>query len=97
MTSAPQRYFRDCRGSVLVRRLDDLTLLYHRPSGMTHLLDSPLPEILDELEEKPQATGTILERLSRAYDLGAAEEASKAGLDDHLQMLVSLGLARVTS
>ena len=31
--------------------LDALTLVYHRASGITHVVDAPVPEILEALSE----------------------------------------------
>lgn len=35
---------------LIVRPLADITLVYHRPSGQTHMVASPVPEILAALE-----------------------------------------------
>jgi PqqD family protein of HPr-rel-A system len=45
-------------------------LAYHRPSGLTHMLASPLPEIWGALDAEPVSAETLLERLSAHYDLG---------------------------
>lgn len=79
--------------SLLVRTLDGLTLVYHRPSGITHIVDSPVPEILASAGFEPQSAADLLERLAGDYDLGDRAEAL-AGLTGHLETLRALGLVR---
>lgn len=87
---APARHYGCADEGVLLRReLDGLTLVFHRPSGLTHMLASPLPEILDALEEAPEPAEVVLERLSARYDLG---ENALAELTVHLEELAALGL-----
>lgn len=84
-------YCRAQNGDILRRELDGLTVLYHRPSGLTHMLVSPLPEILDALDDSPVTASALLDLLSAQYDLdeegGALEE-----LVAHLDELTALGL-----
>ncbi len=88
------RYYTECDpDALLMRPLDGLTLIYHRPSGSTHIVDSPVPEILSLLGPAPQMAGNLLERLSADYDLGSREEAL-SGLEEHLDSLCALGLVR---
>jgi PqqD family protein of HPr-rel-A system len=49
--------------------LEGLTLLYHRPSGMTHLLAPPAPQILDALAEGPATAAEVALRIARRFDL----------------------------
>ena len=54
----------DLRAPIRPRRawrceLEGLTLLYHRPSGITHVLLPPAPEILDALAEGPADAAAI--------------------------------------
>jgi PqqD family protein of HPr-rel-A system len=78
--------------ALIVRSLDDITLIYHRPSGQTHMVMSPVPEILAALDEEMTAAD-LLERLSRDYDLGDPAEALVA-IETHLAELDALGLVR---
>jgi len=39
--------------ALLIAELDAFTAIFHRPSGITHLLASPAPEILEVLAEAP--------------------------------------------
>ena len=57
--------------------LDALTLIYHRASGITHIVDSPAPEILAALDA-PLTAEALLARLAERYDLVDADPASLA-------------------
>lgn len=87
-------YYRDAADRMLARPLDGLTLFYHRPSGITHMVDSPVPEILSTLTEEPLAAEAILDRLSRDYDLDGEGDALGL-LTGHLEALCDLGLVRI--
>jgi PqqD family protein of HPr-rel-A system len=80
---------------MIVRPLDDITLIYHRPSGQTHLTVSPVPEILDVMQafDGPMSPAEIVGRLSERFDLGDPDEA-QAGVAAHLDELAALGLVR---
>jgi PqqD family protein of HPr-rel-A system len=70
--------------------LDSLTALFDRASGQTHLLPSPLPEILAALDDGPADVATLRARLAATFDL-AAEDA-EASLTARLLELSALGL-----
>lgn len=93
MAQAERLYYRDDPGEVLLRPLDGLTLIYHRPSGITHIVDSPVPEILAALSHEPLPARLLLERLAADYDLDGEGEALD-NLAAHLEELCALGLAR---
>ncbi len=88
-----QGYARCAEGELLWRELDGLALVYHRPSGQTHMLASPLPEIMAALTDKPQPHTALLTLLSEAYDL-ADDDDGLAALSTHLEELTALGLIR---
>jgi len=84
------RYAADPPAMRLAVALDELVALHHRPSGVTHLLAPPAPELLDALAEGPADPAELLVRLSRLYDLpDAAAEAIAARMEE----LVLAGLA----
>ena len=60
--------WRAAPGTLRTQPLDALTAVYHRPSGQTHLLVEPAPQILQMLAE-PLDDAALLERLSAAYDV----------------------------
>jgi PqqD family protein of HPr-rel-A system len=70
--------------------LDSLTALYDRGSGQTHLLASPLPEILDALEAGPADAAGLATRLAARFDLDADDAGS--AISARLEELAALGL-----
>ena len=70
--------------------LDALTLIYHRASGITHIVDAPVPEILETLAGEPLTAPDLLARLGERFDLVDADPAALAG---RLDELAAVGLA----
>lgn len=88
-------YRRDAGDAVASCVLDDIVLLYHRRSGQTHMVISPVPEILDRLADgAPVSAAGVRDRLAQDFDLGPAD-AALAEIEAHLDALVTLGLVRV--
>ncbi len=85
-----ERLFRSVRVETLrIDWLDDFTLVYHRASGMTHLLNAPAPEILATLGEAGMTLDALAGALSAEFDLPDLDaEALSARLDE----LASAGL-----
>ena len=76
----------------LVRvELDALTAVYDRRSGQTHLLASPLPEMLAALGAKDWTLDTFAAELANNYDL-VGDGDGRALIAGHLAELVTLGL-----
>ncbi|MBB4096877.1 HPr-rel-A system PqqD family peptide chaperone [Sphingomonas kyeonggiensis] len=69
--------------------LDALTLVYHRASGVTHVVDAPVPEMLEALDRDDLTVDQLLTRLSDSYDL---LDADPAALAIRLDELVEAGL-----
>jgi PqqD family protein of HPr-rel-A system len=65
----------------VVVTLDGLTALYHRPSGMTHILAAPAPELLTLLAEAPADVTELTVRLGEQFEL-QQPEALQARLDE---------------
>jgi PqqD family protein of HPr-rel-A system len=63
--------------------LDALTLIYHRASGITHVVDAPIPEILEALAE-PLDVDALLAKLEAEYDLLDADPVALAVRLDEL-------------
>jgi PqqD family protein of HPr-rel-A system len=87
---AGQRYIADAPEALRRVELDGLTALFHLPSGMTHIVAPPAPQILEALGEGPADAGEILARIKRYYEVGEGEEAVAARLDE----LEAVGLVR---
>lgn len=69
--------------------LDALTLVYHRASGITHVVDAPVPEMLEALDRDDLTVDQLLARLSERYEL---LDADPAALAIRLDELVEAGL-----
>lgn len=74
--------------------LDDIVLLYHHRSGQTHMVISPVPEILDRMAHGVAVTAQDMQaRLALDFDMGPELDAV-AEIAAHLEALVDLGLVR---
>lgn len=85
---AGPRYVAAAPDTLIAVALDSLTAVYHRTSGMTHLLDAPAPQILEALSE-PMALDALLDRLAERYELG---DADPQALAERLAELQHIGL-----
>ncbi len=80
------RYIADPEEAFAVVELDGLAALFHAPSGITHIVAPPAPEILAALREGPADAAELLRRLSRHYEIegdsleARLEELEQAGL-----------------
>ena len=70
---------------------DAFTILYHRPSGQTHMLAEPAPEILAALAEGPATPALIVDRLARDHGI-VADAGSLAVVAERMAELAALGL-----
>ncbi|MGP1352487.1 MAG: HPr-rel-A system PqqD family peptide chaperone [Parasphingopyxis sp.] len=89
MTDAPYRA--DPPEARRMVMLDGVALIFHRPSGLTHIVAPPAPQILEALEEGDASAGALLARLQRDYDFGEADDLA-AALDARLAELETAGL-----
>jgi PqqD family protein of HPr-rel-A system len=88
------RYLADPEDQVRSVELDGLWLLFHRPSGMTHIVAPPAPQILEALRLGPADAGEILARMRAWYDLEGDEAAD--AVEARLEELEAAGLVRRT-
>lgn len=72
--------------------LETLVAVFHAPSGATHLLAPPAPEILDALGNGPADIDAILARLRQAHDF--ADEGAPEAIAARLDELEASGLVR---
>lgn len=75
--------------SLRIVHLDTFVAVYHRTSGITHLITAPAPEILAALGEAGMTLAALAGRLAADYDL---EDTDTAALAARLEELVSAGL-----
>jgi PqqD family protein of HPr-rel-A system len=66
---------------------ETLTLIYHRPSGATHVVAPPVPAILDALD-RPMTARAL------AAQLGFSDGEAVTLLSERLAELVDAGLVR---
>jgi PqqD family protein of HPr-rel-A system len=90
MTGA--RYAADPEECVRSVALDGLWLLFHKPSGMTHIVAPPAPQILEALRLGPADAGEILARMRAWYDLEGDDAAD--AVEARLEELEAAGLVR---
>jgi len=77
------RYRAAAPATLRIVPLDALTLVFHRASGITHLVDAPVPEILEALGDEALSLDMLLARLAERFDLGdGGREALAARLDE---------------
>lgn len=72
--------------------LEPFTALFHRPSGTTHLLVEPAPQLLEVLGDEALTLAALRERLEAMFDL---PDASEDALAARLEELVAAGLVAV--
>ena len=86
------RYIADPPDQVRAVELDGLTAFYHRPSGLTHILSAPAPQILSALAAQAGDAEEILARISAEFE-PEAEDAPGA-IAARLAELEAAGLVR---
>lgn len=74
-----------------IEPLGELTAIFDRRSMQTHLVVSPLPEILDAIGADACTPARVAERLAATFDLGGAGEAQPI-LAERLGELAAMGL-----
>ena len=88
---AGPRYGAAAADRLLIEPLDLFTAVFHRPSGITHLLTEPAPQILAALAQGSLDADALLACLARDYELEAAGDGA-ALLAERLAELEAAGL-----
>ena len=83
------RYRAPAAESVAVTELDGLAVIYHRPSGMTHVVEPLVPELLAALGTDWTAAPDLLARLRASFEMPDADTGVLAA---RLDELVETGL-----
>ena len=84
-----RRYCAPAADALLTAPLAPFTAVFHRPSGITHLLAEPAPQILAALGEAAMSPTELKARLSETFDLG---DHGEAVLAERLAELEAAGL-----
>ena len=74
-----------------IEPLGELTAIFDRRSMQTHLVVSPMPEILDAMGDHACNAADLAGRLAAAFDLDAADDAWPI-LAERLAELAAMGL-----
>ncbi len=88
---AEARYSAAAAGDLVRVELDALTAVYDRRSGQTHLLASPLPEMLEALGEAEWTLDAFADHIRTKFELAADGNATTL-IAAHLHELAALGL-----
>jgi PqqD family protein of HPr-rel-A system len=89
---AGPRYIADAPDALRSAPLESLTAVYHRPSGMTHLLAPPAPQILEALASWAGTPEDVLERIASSFEIEAEDPV--AAMAARLEELEAAGLVR---
>jgi len=89
----PDHLYRMARPEDLrIAHLDSFMAVYHRRSGITHLITAPAPEILATLGEAGMTFAALHDTLADMYELGDLDDAALAA---RLEELVAAGLVSI--
>lgn len=90
-----QKYRAAAEEDLIWHELDSMTLLYHRTSGITHMLADPAPAILEVMEGLSLTAAEIAAQLTARFDIESDIDAENIVIA-RLEELSGLGLvARV--
>lgn len=89
MEKAPTAYRAADPRAMLIEPLDVMTAIYHRPSGQTHLVAAPVPEIVEALGDETMDVDALLTRLADRFELADGE---RAALVARLDEMAAIGL-----
>jgi PqqD family protein of HPr-rel-A system len=91
-----QKYRAAAQDDLIWHDLDSMTLLYHRTSGITHMLADPAPAIMEVMEGLSLTAADVSLRLEAQFDVDSSIDFEDIVLA-RLEELSSLGLvARVS-
>jgi PqqD family protein of HPr-rel-A system len=80
---------------LVVETLDDMTLIYQRRSGATHMVTAPVPEILSAMAMDSVDAATIAARLADRFDLTTEGDDIIAIIHSRLAEMAALGLVEI--
>ncbi|WOE74234.1 HPr-rel-A system PqqD family peptide chaperone [Alterisphingorhabdus coralli] len=100
-TFLTDRYILDPADQWRRKTLDEMQVLYHRPSGQTHVLIEPVPQIIDAMLQGAETAEQVMTALNAQYDLQPEDDEPEAENEDDLTRLtarldemVALGFVR---
>lgn len=84
------KYKAEAADRLMVEPLDAMTLIYHRRSGITHIVAEPVPEILAAMGGDAINAAELATRLAARFDFEVAD--AEAIVAARLEELALLGL-----
>lgn len=81
---------------MILHMLDMMSLIYHRPSGLTHIVADPVPAILEVMQEGATTVFEIGKALQKNYDLEEGADVENVILA-RLDEMSALGLVEQVS
>ncbi|MBE1525729.1 PqqD family protein of HPr-rel-A system [Sphingopyxis sp. OAS728] len=78
-------------GALRIEPLGELTAIFDRRSMQTHLVVSPMPEILGAMDSDACSAATLASRLAATFDLGDGGDVQSI-LAERLGELAAMGL-----
>jgi PqqD family protein of HPr-rel-A system len=87
---AGPRYIADPPEMLRRVELEGLTAIFHKPSGMTHIVAPPAPQILDALAAREADLGELRARIAERFEIAGGADALEARLAE----LEAAGLVR---
>lgn len=79
-------------GALSFRQLDSLTAIFDRRSRQTHIVASPVPEILAVMGQGQWSVAALAQELATQFDVAEAESDLVLSLIARLDELAALGL-----
>jgi PqqD family protein of HPr-rel-A system len=88
MLALPTTYLRDDNPQLIIEPLDAMTVIYHRRSGMTHIVADPVPQILACMDTAPMTAADIARRIAATFEVddGEVEAVIAARLDEMAEL-----------
>lgn len=90
MPALPTTYLRDENAQLIIEPLDAMTVIYHRRSGMTHIVAEPVPQILASMDTAPMTAADIARRIAATFEVDDAEV--EAVIAARLDEMAELGI-----
>ena len=88
----PDRAYRAAPpGALRAEPLGELTAIFDRRSMQTHLVVSPMPEMLNAMDDVPRDATALTARLAAVFDLDG-EGDTRAIIAERLGELAAMGL-----
>lgn len=84
------RYKAEPATGLLIQPLDAMTAIYHRRSGITHIVSEPVPQILHRMGGETLTCDQIVERLRVDFDFEDVDAQSL--IAERLDEMATLGL-----